>query len=89
MEKNKMKDLSKKAHEFLDKVADIRQYWLREGINTKDTVDGVIHSILAYIDGLGENNQIIMTTKGHKVPINENDWLAYMYFRVLEERDIK
>lgn len=83
-----MKGLSKKGQEFLEQLSLLRDYCLNLNEDKEQTLDVFIHSLLVMFDGnsgLNDFKQIILTTRGHKVPINENDWLHEQFFRVVRK----
>ena len=83
-----MIELSKKSKEFLEQLIMLRDYWLSLNKSNEDTLDGFIFSLCAMFDGesgMNDFKHITLTTHGHKVSINEDDYLHEQYFNVLSE----
>lgn len=81
--------MKKEAKKFIDDLKNIRDYWVKvskeSGYNTKQTCDGLVFSILSYLDGCSASNQIALfttTNDGKLGPmINDEDELHDNYYK--------
>lgn len=81
--------MKKEAEQFINDLKGIRDYWVetgkKAGYDTKRTCDGLVFSILSYLDGCSMSNQIVLfttTDDGKLGPmINDEDELHENYYK--------
>ena len=71
---NRTKEESRKEEErikeFISAVKDIRGYWLQQGLDKTETLDGFIHSFMSMIDGCAGVNdfeRITLVKEGKEI----------------------
>lgn len=70
------------SKKFLSDVTDIKKYWLKQSNNPEEVIDGFIHSLLTYFDGMSSLNDfhtILLCDKEDNNIINSNEFLHEEY----------